>query len=117
MIPLFSGDLNFVASPFDNYWYLFIRLNENEKPEMWPVLVDGNEINILAKAIEEVLLIKNKISIINLEAYIYNLRTWNFKIIINEFSLPASRFINYEGFHPLGDKYWLGIYKEIIPFQ
>lgn len=111
LVPLFTGELNFVASTFDNCWFLFLRLDPSKKPEMWPVLVDGNEISALSGAIEDILSKTRKMSLINLEAYIYNLRDWNFKIIAKEFSLKPARFFNYEGFHAIGDKYWLGIYQ------
>lgn len=111
LVPLFSGELNFVASSNDNYWYLFLRMEGATKPVMWPVLVDGNEISAMAEAIEGFVATKRKMSLITLESYIYNLRTWNFQIITSEFKLTPSRLFNYEGFHAIGDKYWLGIYK------
>lgn len=110
LVPMFTGQLNFIASSIDNYWYLFLRLDEDKSPEMWPVLVDGNEISALSEAIEKATQIK-AMSFINLQGYIYNLRTWNFKIILNDFVSPSGQFFNHEGFHEASEKYWLGIYR------
>lgn len=111
LVPLFSGDLNFVASHQDNYWFLFIRFPQKEEMGLWPVLVDGNEIAALSEAIEKLLLAKKNMNLIQLETYIYNIQTWNFRIIDVPFTRKNARFPHYEGFHAMGERYWLGIYQ------
>ncbi|MBX9851697.1 MAG: rubredoxin [Cytophagaceae bacterium] len=107
-VPLFTGDLNFVASHQDDYWYLFIRFSE--KVEMWPVLVDSNEVSALSLVIEQFLLKNKNFNIIQLQTHIYNLRNWNFRIIDKPLNVKPVRFPIYEGFYPMGERFWLGVY-------
>jgi rubredoxin len=109
MLPLFTGNLNFIASPHINYWYLYIKLYD--KINLWPVLVDGAEIAELVKVTEMIHKEYPDISFSEIEERIYNFKTWNFRIIDIPLKHPDFRFPYYEGFHPQKEeKFWLGIY-------
>ncbi|MFN3405435.1 MAG: rubredoxin [Cytophagaceae bacterium] len=109
-VPLFTGNLNFIASEFSNYWYLFLKLPGMKKMEMWPVLIDTNEVSTIAQVLEDAVTKMNKVSLPQLETFVYNFRSWKFRIIEKALNFPVYDPLPYEGFHKSGDKYWLGIY-------
>lgn len=114
MIPLFSGQLNFLASTFENYWYLYINLRTSEEPYKWPVLVDTREIGQLSTVIEKVLSDQISIDYSMLMEKVYNSREWTFRVTDSKPDLNPKRFFYYEGFHPMGENmYWLGIYERL----
>src|SRR3546814_4991540 len=53
MVPLFTGHLNFIASPEENYWYLCVRNQcRGNVPETWPRLIFSQDIAKVSKFIE-----------------------------------------------------------------
>lgn len=52
LVPLFYGDLNYVASDVKDFWFLYIRRDVNSPPERWPVLVLSEDIPLLSRIIE-----------------------------------------------------------------
>jgi rubredoxin len=114
MVPLFSGHLNFVASKYENYWYLYLRLYQDVKRMRWPVLVDSTEISSIALQIEKLWLENPLITYKELEQIIYNSREWTFRVSDEKPDLSPKRFFYYEGLHPMDEKrYWLGIYERL----
>jgi rubredoxin len=65
LVPLFSGNLNFVASELDNYWFLFIKKKNDPQLYEWPVLIYGAQIALVSSFLEPYLL-KGVIDIVNL---------------------------------------------------
>jgi hypothetical protein len=54
LVPLFTGELNFIASTYPAYWYLYVHFSKFGKRQLWPFLIDGEDISRLSKLIEEV---------------------------------------------------------------
>ena len=109
LVPIFSGNLNFIASESEDYWYLNIKLPHWKMATYYPVLVYSWDITTISKAIEaiyediqdvdELFFILNK-----------NLDTNN-KTIEKELEVPYLTFPYYEGMNRMGlDQYWLGLY-------
>ncbi|WP_024482479.1 rubredoxin [Cellulophaga baltica] len=109
LVPIFSGNLNFIASESEDYWYLNVKLPHWETGAFYPVLVYSWDINTISKAIEaifddiqdvdELFFVLNK-----------NLETNN-KTIEKELEVPYLTFPYYEGMNRMGlDQYWLGLY-------
>jgi rubredoxin len=114
MTPLFMGQLNFIASPHYNYWYLYIRLKDNSSraKEIWPVLVDGDEMASLSKVMEEILKADSEITFEEFEKEVYNRGSWNFRVNDNPLEFVRFHLPHYEGFHTQEeDKQWLGIFN------
>lgn len=112
LVPLFYGNLNFIASPIKDFWFLYIRKNENHEPERWPVLVLSKEIGRLAEYIEKKWNSLNDISIVdlfNLAQYeiSYTQRLIEQNLITNKTYLP-----DYEGFGKMynSNNIWIGFY-------
>ncbi|MFL5728473.1 MAG: hypothetical protein ACJ75J_03205, partial [Cytophagaceae bacterium] len=114
MTPLFTGHLNFIASPHYNYWYLYIRLSDDARrpKNIWPVLVDGMEMASLSKVMEEILSADKEISFDDFQKEVYNRGTWNFRVNDNPLELGPFHLPHYEGFHAQEeDRQWLGIFN------
>jgi sulfite reductase beta subunit-like hemoprotein len=57
IVPLFTGELNFIASREENYWYLYIRdPRKGNIVESWPKLIFSQDVAKVSKALEELIL-------------------------------------------------------------
>lgn len=57
LVPLFTGELNFIASKEENYWYLYIRdPRKGNVIECWPRLIFGQDISKIARELEDIFL-------------------------------------------------------------
>jgi len=109
LVPLFSGNLNFVASESEEYWYLNVKLPHWKKTAYYPVLIYSWDIPIISKTIES---IYEDISDIDELFFVVNKNVdTNNKAIEKELQLPYITFPYYEGMNRMGlDQYWLGLY-------
>ena len=53
--PFFTGNLNFIASNTQNFWYLYVRPKQSNKVFGFPILIYTLEIPKICKRIEEVI--------------------------------------------------------------
>jgi rubredoxin len=126
-VPFFSGNFNFITSAISNYWYLYIRFPKTNNLYCWPSLVYSDDIPVISKIAEEVIL-QDKQQFYD-QAEI-NHQAFYKKVIaghefvnqqINEpLKLPDFCLPYYEGFNKYSnDKYWLGIYRrnELFPME
>ena len=109
LVPIFSGNLNFIASKNEDYWYLNIKLPHWQTAADYPVLIYTWDIAQIAKAIEDIHEDVNDVEelffILN-----KNLDTNN-KTIEQKLEIPYTTFPYYEGMNRMGlDQYWLGLY-------
>ncbi|MEN7548454.1 rubredoxin [Rapidithrix thailandica] len=112
LVPLFTGQLNFVASEYDNYWYLYLGFPEyGQKLQVWPELVFSFDIAKLAKALEELYFTHLGLPVEELYAILKEVAPVNGKKTEEDLQIPDGRFPYYEGMNKMaGDKYWLGLY-------
>lgn len=113
LIPLFTGELNFIASREENYWYLYIRdPRKGNVIECWPRLVAGQDIPKLCREIEKIFLeyapfTTEELFIIFIKSYV----RINYKPLPERPRFPAVVFPYYEGLNAmLNNLYWLGLY-------
>jgi len=109
LVPLYNGQLNFIASENEDYWYLNLNLPNWEKDVTYPVLVYSWDIPKIAEAIEEfheeTTDIQLLFDLIN-EKIDTNSRTFDKKL-----EVPFQPFPYYEGMNKMGmNEYWLGLY-------
>lgn len=109
LVPLYNGQLNFIASENEDYWYLNLNLPNWEKDVTYPVLVYSWDIPKIAEAIEEfheeTTDIQLLFDLIN-EKIDTNCRTFDKKL-----EVPFQPFPYYEGMNKMGmSEYWLGLY-------
>lgn len=109
LVPLFNGNLNFIASEYEDYWYLHIKLPAWEKAEYYPVLIYSWDITTVAKAIEAVY---DDVAHVGELAFILNKKLdTNSRTMDKVLEVPYIKFPYYEGMNRMGlDQYWLGLY-------
>jgi rubredoxin len=112
IVPLFTGDLNFIASSEENYWYLYIRdARRNNLVECWPRLVAGHDIAKLCKELEPIILNFLPFTANELYMIIKDTRRIAYKGVTEDLKLPESIFPYYEGLNMMrNNQYWLGLY-------
>ena len=109
LVSIFNGNLNFIASESEDYWYLNIKLPHWKTATYYPVLIYSWDIAKISKAIEaihediqdvdELFFVLNK----NLDS--------NNRTIEQDLKVPYITFPYYEGMNRMGlDQYWLGLY-------
>ncbi len=110
LVPLFTGHLNFIASEHEDYWYLYVRLPEWEKTEMYPALIYSWDLAKVAVAIEE-LLLEEPDSTSMLFELVNDAVDTNNRTVDHPLEVPFYPFPYYEGINRVGaDSYWLGLY-------
>ena len=109
LVPIFSGNLNFIASEQEDYWYLNIKLPHWKASAYYPVLVYSWDIHTISKAIED---IYEDIQDVDELFFVLNKNIdTNNKSIEKELHIPYTTFPYYEGMNRMGlDQYWLGLY-------
>jgi rubredoxin len=110
LVPFFTGHLNFIASDHEDYWYLYIRLPDWTKKQLYPALIYSWDMAKIEAAIENIL--KEEPETVSM---IFDLVSdaveTNNRTIDKELALPFLPFPYYEGMNKIGnDKYWLGLY-------
>lgn len=109
LAPLFSGNLNFIASESEEYWYLHVKLPHWEKGAYYPVLIYSWDITTISKTIGD---IYEDIADVEELFFVVNKKIdTNSKNIEKELKVPYLTFPYYEGMNRMGtDQYWLGLY-------
>ena len=109
LTPLFSGELNFIASPHEDYWYLHLNLPNWKEPVYYPVLIYSWDISKLSKVLEETF--RDADDVEELFVLINDILEANNRTIEKELKVTYNPFPYYEGMNKMGIKqYWLGLY-------
>lgn len=113
LVPMFTGELNYIPSKTENYWYLYIRdSRKGNTIECWPRLVFGQDIARLSRELEKVILEFHPFTAEELHMVLKNnyVRI-NHKPITEKLKFQVSSFPYYEGLNAMLDnRYWLGLY-------
>lgn len=105
-VPLFSGHLNWIASPHPHYWYLYVRYPGQTDTWRWPRLIYTNSIPQVSAMLEtQILQQQNPASLLSTTLDCIS------REIDRELELPAFHLPYYEGFNRHDNQYWLGIYR------
>ena len=107
--PVFSGELNFIASAHEDYWFLQLNLPSWKEPVFYPVLIYSFDISIISKTIEETY--RDAEDEQELFLLVNDIIQTNNRTIESELIIPYKPFPYYEGMNKMGIKqYWLGLY-------
>jgi rubredoxin len=117
LVPLFTGELNFIASSYPRYWYLHVNFSRFGKRQIWPVLIDGDDIGHLSKLIETIYVKQQPDSIQSLYLAVSQQFTGRTRPYEEEIELTHPDFPIIEGMHRTGNSYWLGIYRRNQSFS
>lgn len=112
LVPLFTGELNFIASEQERYWYLYLRFQQvSSKPWPLPVLIFESDIPRICKFFEQVDFNETGVSYQALTNELLSKHKINTKQPETELVYPSANFPYYEGLNRIADgKYWLGLY-------
>ncbi|MCF6278789.1 MAG: rubredoxin [Flavobacteriaceae bacterium] len=109
LVPLFTGQLNFIASSHEDYWYLHLRLPNWEGSQYYPVLIYSWDIAKIAKTIEEVYSGTEDVDV--LFGLINEQLETNSRTLETDLKVSFHPFPYYEGMNKMGiNQYWLGLY-------
>ena len=110
LVPLFTGNINFIASPHEDYWYLYIRLPNWETTEMYPALIYSWDMEKIELAIENIL-IEEPETIDMVFDLVSDAVDTNNRTVDKPLEVPFYPFPYYEGMNRIAqDRYWLGLY-------
>lgn len=112
IVPLFTGEVNFIASPEENYWYLYIRdPRKDNQIECWPKLIFTQDIPRVCRMLEELILDFQPFGIDELFVILQGKMRINYRPMTQRLKLPTTAFPYYEGLNAmLNGQYWLGLY-------
>lgn len=115
--PFFTGHINWIASPANHFWYLFIRFPKMKEMYQWPELIYTNDIPRLSKYVEELMMADKEGDGPSLFKKVSESITVISKPVEQPLQLPKFQLPYYEGFNNYGNKSWLGIYRrdELFP--
>ncbi|AUC76989.1 rubredoxin [Olleya sp. Bg11-27] len=110
LVPLFTGNVNFIASEHEDYWYLYVRLPDWEKTEMYPALIYSWDLDKIETAIENCLQEEPE-TIETIFELVSDAVDTNNRTVDKPLEVPFYPFPYFEGMNKIGaDKYWLGLY-------
>jgi rubredoxin/dissimilatory sulfite reductase (desulfoviridin) alpha/beta subunit len=113
IVPLLTGELNFIASREENYWYLCIRdPRKGSVIESWPRLIFSGDIPKICKELESIFLelLPFTSEELHMALKVNNVRI-NYKPITEKITFHQNSFPYYEGLNAmLNNQYWLGLY-------
>jgi len=116
-VPLYTGNLNFLAAEEEDYWYLFIKLNGWKSYQLYPVLIYTWDLGKVSFFIEEFCLHSENVNqLFDMVNDKYDSR--NNRTISKPLEIDFNPFPYYEGFNKLrSDQYWLGLYWRNNKYQ
>jgi len=112
VVPLFSGEINFVASTVENYWFLYIRNPKKDNNlERWPRLVYSQDVAKVCQTLEETIINNPQFEVQELFLLLQGKIKMNYRKIEKPLQTPEPNFLYYEGINALlNNRYWLGLY-------
>jgi len=112
LVPLFTGNINFIASSLENYWHIYLRFDHlSDARWQLPVLVYSDDIPKVSKAIEHFDIISNKLDYQTISRKLIEEVNMNYQPVTDELIFHDTIFPYYEGINrALDGKYWLGLY-------
>ncbi|ARV15700.1 rubredoxin domain-containing protein [Polaribacter sp. SA4-12] len=110
LVPLFTGNINFIASEHEDYWYLYVRLPGWGKTQMYPALIYSWDLGKIETAIENILQEEPE-TIETIFELVSDAEDTNNRTVDKPLEVPFYPFPYFEGMNKIGvDKYWLGLY-------
>lgn len=117
-VPFFTGNINFISSPLNNYWYLYIRFPKTNSLYRWKALIYSFDIPAVTKLIEAAIFSNKDLFYERkgangdvLYTMVHAKQTFITQPLTEELQLPKFALPYYEGFNKYGNKLWLGIYR------
>ncbi len=113
-----TGELNFIASPTPSFWYLVVNLPTLGPMQVWPELLDGEQIAEWVKVIEKVWETPNAIrSFDELFQVVTSKFSGRTRRIQKELKLTPKPYPHHEGIYRYDERYWIGLYQRDNEFE
>jgi len=112
LVPLYTGQLNFIASHHKNFWYLHINLPDFEEGEFWPAFIYTDDILTVTRDIERLLSERKITNVHDLFENIDSTAIRNSRAVDKELVVEQRFIPTYEGWHTGHSSCWLGIYTK-----
>ena len=112
LVPLFTGQINYIASNQENYWYVYLRFKKIQStPWQMPLLVYTEDLVNIAREIETSALHETCDNYREIFDFLSENVRMNTQPVTEDLVLPESNFPYYEGINKQSDEnYWLGLY-------
>lgn len=109
IVPLLTGELNFIASKEEHYWYLYVRTGNSI--ECWPNLIVTQDIAKISRILEELILSFSAMGVDELYTTVQDRKRIGYRPIKDVPAFPGSVMPYYEGLNAmLNNLYALGLY-------
>ena len=123
LVAPFMGNINFVASPEPNYWYVFLRPSGSVRRYQWPILIENESVAGFVRAVEQHYFATPADTGVRatLDTF-YRAVMADFqgrtRKVIEDLKLPAATMPLYEGFHQTRNgNFWFGLYRKNYAFS
>ncbi len=123
LVAPFTGNVNFVASPEPNYWYVFLRPSGSVRRYQWPILIESEFIAVFVRAVEKHYFGNPADTGVRatLDTF-YRAVMADFqgrtRKVAEDLKLPYNTMPLYEGFHQTRNgNFWLGLYRKNYAFS
>lgn len=113
LVPPATGNINFLASPESNYWYVLLRPGGSVRRYVWPVLIASESVGVFARVVEINYIeggnrTADEFYKVVMAQFAGKTRKLTTDLVLSEGAMPV-----YEGFHLLqSGNYWLGLYRK-----
>jgi len=116
LTPVFTGNINWIASNHQDYWHLYIRFPKTNKISKWGDMIHTRDLIRFSKKLEESILKYRSGNAFPEDIdtrLITDLKAENLNSMINndEIEWPDYILPYYEGLNKYHEGYWLGIYR------
>lgn len=109
IVPLLTGELNFIASKEEHYWYLYVRTGNTI--ECWPNLIVTQDIAKISRILEDLILNFSAVRVDELFTLVQERKPIGYRPIKEMLTFPHSVMPYYEGLNAmLNNLYALGLY-------
>lgn len=109
IVPLLTGELNFIASKEEHYWYLYVRTGN--RIECWPNLIVTQDIAKISRILEEQILSYSAMGVDELYTTVQDQKRIGYRPIKEALTFPDNVMPYYEGLNAmLNNLYALGLY-------
>ncbi|TDM00415.1 MAG: hypothetical protein C4K58_04195 [Flavobacteriaceae bacterium] len=109
LTPLLDQELNFLASKYLNFWYLYVGLSRDKSPFLWPVLIYSDALPDFVKRFESLISEIPKITQEELLMAFNSKIDYQYRVFSKPEGIPNQKGVYYDGFHHTIEGYWLGI--------
>lgn len=121
LVPLFTGNINFIAAPEPHCWYVFLRPSGSVRRYAWPILVESESLGEFARIVEQIYTdftanpVTDRRGLTTDHFYRSVMMAFRGRTrkVDRELTLPEAKMPLYEGLHQTRNgNFWLGLFRK-----